>query len=114
MIKPVFVPKAYIEEKGRRVEIEDIILINSKLITVYFNSDNESHRILDKRIYELKPFEVFIVFGDKEFSMLGRVNLEQTEGFSPDFSSFGPAFGPLEMHINLTPKESDLNGNNEP
>jgi hypothetical protein len=56
---------------------------------------------------------VFIVFGDKEFSMLGYTDEEQTYGFSPDFTSFSPVFGPLEMYIRLYQKESDLNGNNE-
>ena len=101
MIKPFFVPKVYIEEEGRRIEVENVVNIEPELITIYPDYELESHHILYNRLFSLKPFEVFIVLKDKEFTMLGYVDEEQICGFSPDFTSFGPAFGPLEMYIRL-------------
>lgn len=110
MIKPVFVPnipKVYIEEEGKRIEVENVtgIYPEEKRIDILPNFREESNYILRGRVYLLEPFEVFISFENKEISFLGCVDLLQTEGFSPDYSRFGPAFGPLEMCIYLYPKE---------
>lgn len=126
MIKPVFVPKVYIEEQGRRVEVENVVGIypELKLIDILPDFRKESHYILRGRVYSLKPFEVFVVFEDKEISFLGSVDIkdygyessEEDCYYDPAeiFPSSGHSFGGTEMYISLYSKESDLNGNNEP
>lgn len=128
MNKPVFVPnvpKVYIEEEGKRIEVENVIGIypELKLIEILPNFRKESLYILRGRYYLLEPFEVFIVFEDKEFSFLGSVDINYNEYNVPEEEDY---YNPAEieesssntyittnMYIHLYPKESDLNGNNE-
>lgn len=105
MIYPVFMPKVYIEKEGRRIEVKNIINMNSEIIDILPNFEDESNVVLNDRMLILEAFDVFIVFGDKEYSMLGSVDNEQTLGYGPDLITLSPAFGEFHMYIHLKPKE---------
>lgn len=122
MIEPVTqnIIKVYIEEEGRKIEVENVVGFypELKLIDIIPDFRKASHDILRGRVYSLKPFEVFIVFEGKEISFLGSVDIktsiyEQSEEdcyYDPAeiFPSSCHSFGETEMYINLYPKESDL------
>jgi len=118
MIKPVTqnIIKVYIEEKGRRIEVENVVGFypELKIIDILPDFRKESHCILNNRLYSLKPFEVFIVFEGKEISFLGSVDIknygyessEENYYYDPAeiFPSYGHSFGETEMYIRLYPK----------
>ena len=121
MIKPVTqnVIKVYIEEKGRKIEVENVVGFypELKLIDIIPDFRKESHSILRERVYSLKPFEVFIVFEGKEISFLGSVDIKVSiyESSGEDcyydpaeiFPSSSHSFAETEMYINLYQKESE-------
>lgn len=102
-------PKVYIEEEGRKIEVDNVIGFypELKLIEILPNS-NESYFILQERVYLIKPFDVFISFEGKEISFLGSVDIKHYEYASyedvwdySEESSSSPGFVEENMYIKL-------------